>query len=54
VIGLAPDQLQFGALPARPEEMAHEPVNVERLTAATGWTPRTGIEEGVRQVLRKS
>jgi nucleoside-diphosphate-sugar epimerase len=54
VIGLAPDQLQFGALPARPEEMAHEPVNVERLTAATGWTPRTGIEEGVRQVLRES
>jgi nucleoside-diphosphate-sugar epimerase len=54
VIGLAPDQLQFGALPARPEEMAHDPVNVVRLATATGWTPGTGIEAGVGQVLRES
>ncbi len=54
VIGLSPGQLHFGALPTRPEEMAHDPVSVERLAAATGWTPGTGIEEGVRQVLQEA
>ncbi|MDP9144558.1 MAG: NAD(P)-dependent oxidoreductase [Actinomycetota bacterium] len=54
VIGLAPDQLHFGALPTRPEEMAHDPVNVARLAAATGWTPSTTIEAGVSQVVRES
>lgn len=54
VIGLGADQLRFGALPGRPEEMSHDPVNIGRFVAATGWRPRTTIEEGVGAVLRES
>jgi nucleoside-diphosphate-sugar epimerase len=32
------EQLEFGALPTRPEEMAHDGVSVERLRALTGRT----------------
>lgn len=53
VIGLAPDRLRFGALPDRPEEMFHDPVDISRLAAATGWTPPTTIEAGVGASLRE-
>ena len=47
-LGIAPTRLRFGALPTRSEEMSHGPVNVERLRAALGWTPPTGVAAGVR------
>lgn len=51
VLGIDPARLRFGALPARPEEMAHEPVAIERLRALTGWTPAISSEEGVRRTV---
>jgi nucleoside-diphosphate-sugar epimerase len=49
ILGIRPDRLKFGALPTRPEEMAHDPVSVERLRGLTGWTPTTSIAEAVRR-----
>jgi nucleoside-diphosphate-sugar epimerase len=49
VLGIDDGLLRFGAIPSRPEEMAHEPVSTARLVKRTGWAPRTTIEEGVRR-----
>lgn len=50
--GLGEERLGFGDLPGRPEEMAHEPVNIERLLSLTGgWSPTSTEEEGVRATL---
>lgn len=49
VLGIAPQRLDFGALPARAEEMQHDPVAVARLRQLLGWLPATGIADGVRQ-----
>jgi nucleoside-diphosphate-sugar epimerase len=49
VLRIAPERLRFGALPTRPEEMAHDDVSVARLERLTGWRPATSIEEGVRR-----
>jgi nucleoside-diphosphate-sugar epimerase len=51
VLGIAEERLQFGALPTRSEEMAHDPVFVRRLRELVGWTPGTAIEEGVRRTI---
>jgi nucleoside-diphosphate-sugar epimerase len=47
-LGMPADDLAFGALPTRPEEMQHDPVSISRLRSLTGWTPATTIGEGVR------
>lgn len=47
-LGLAPGRFQFGTLPARAEEMAHEAVTVERVRTWLGWVPSIGIADGVR------
>lgn len=52
VLGLAPGRFQFGALPTRPDEMAHDTVAVSRARAWLGWVPPTGIEAGVRATVR--
>lgn len=50
VLEIEPGRLHFGALPTRPEEeMEHLPVTNARLRRLTGWTPPTGIAEGVRR-----
>lgn len=54
VLGLSSEQLRFGALPTREEEMAHDPVSIRRLEELTGWRPRTSIREGVRRTLERS
>jgi UDP-glucose 4-epimerase len=51
IIGIPSDRLLFGALPGRPEEMAHREVNVRRLLGLTGWVPTTRIADGVRKTL---
>jgi nucleoside-diphosphate-sugar epimerase len=53
-LGIPAERLKFGALPTRPEEMAHDPVFVRRLFELVGWTPGTSIEEGVRQTAASS
>jgi nucleoside-diphosphate-sugar epimerase len=54
VLGLPPARLRFGALPGRPDEMAHGTVSIERLRGLCGWAPATTIEEGVRRTLQSA
>ncbi len=54
VLGIAADRLRFGALPTRPHEMAHDPVNVQLLRSLSGWAPETTIESGVRTTVASS
>jgi nucleoside-diphosphate-sugar epimerase len=49
VLRIAPDQLRFGALPTRQEEMAHRPVAIGRLRRLTAWSPSVAIADGVRR-----
>jgi nucleoside-diphosphate-sugar epimerase len=45
------ERLRFGVVPIRTEEMEHSEVTVERLRRLTGWTPPTGIAEGIRKTM---
>jgi nucleoside-diphosphate-sugar epimerase len=49
VLGISAERLRFGALPTRPEEMAHDPVNLGLLRSLCAWVPATSIEDGVRR-----
>lgn len=51
VLGIPQEKLAFGALPTRPEEMAHEPVTLQRLQLLIGWRPPTTIAEGVQKAM---
>lgn len=46
-LSISNEQLQFGAIPTRNEEMEHLPVSNSRLVNLTHWCPSTGIYEGV-------
>lgn len=50
-LGFPLELLRFGALPTRPEEMAHAPVSVARLKELLDWTPPTAAGEGLRRTL---
>jgi nucleoside-diphosphate-sugar epimerase len=54
VLGLPAARLRFGALPGRPNELAHGAVNIARLRALCDWVPATTIEEGVRRTVQTS
>ncbi|MFP4162450.1 MAG: NAD-dependent epimerase/dehydratase family protein [Chitinispirillaceae bacterium] len=43
--------LQFGALPYRVNETWHYALSPEKLVRETGWTPRTGLREGMEKIL---
>jgi len=49
ILNISEERLLFGALPTRPEEMNHSPVAIDRLRRLTGWTPPTGIQDGIRE-----
>ena len=49
VLDLRPEQLQFGSLPTRAEEMEHGPINTVRLRSLLAWEPRTRIADGIAQ-----
>ena len=51
VLGLAPGQLNFGALPYRPDETPHGPVSTTLLEATTGWKPATPVREGIEKTV---
>jgi nucleoside-diphosphate-sugar epimerase len=50
-LGLDESRLRFGALPAREDEMVHEPVRIERLRERTGWSPSPSLEDGIARAL---
>ena len=54
VLGLPLSNLRFGAIPARPDEMEHEPISLSRLRRLVGWIPPTSIAEGVRMAMESS
>ena len=49
ILGISAEQLRFGALPQRHEEMSHEPVNIQRLQRLTSYVPSIGPAEGIRR-----
>lgn len=49
VLGLAPEQLHFGAESTRADEMRITGVDVRRLEAWTGWTPPDDLETALRR-----
>jgi len=51
VLEMPMENLKFGAIPTRAEEMRHDPVAVERFREITGTVPATGIEEGIRRTV---
>src|SRR5262249_10879150 len=51
LLHISPDQLHFGALPTRLEEMVHSEVTHERLRRLIAWMPPTDIMTGVRRTV---
>ena len=51
ILAMPTENLKFGAIPSRAEEMRHAPVSVERFRQITGAIPSTGIPEGIRRTL---
>jgi nucleoside-diphosphate-sugar epimerase len=52
LLGLAPERLRFGVLPVRAGEMRHDPIDLRRLRARTGWVPPTDVAAGIAATLR--
>jgi UDP-glucose 4-epimerase len=53
VLGIPPAHLRFGVLPVRSEELRHDIISIDRLRGIVGWSPSTGIEEGIRRTVRQ-
>lgn len=51
-LGLRPDQLDFGALLARADDLPRGAADTSRLTRLLGWRPRTSLAEGIRETAR--
>lgn len=51
LLKLSPDQLLFGRLSTRSEEMQHEPVNTEKLEQLLKWRPSLTVQEGIAKTL---
>ncbi len=51
LLAMSSEQLEFGALPTRTEEMAHEPVSNARLRRLLGWVPTLDVQAGVGRTL---
>ena len=43
--------LGFGEVPYRPDQTMRLQADISKLRAATGWAPRTSLEDGLRQTL---
>lgn len=43
--------LGFNALPPRPDQAMHVQADISRLRVVTGWTPETGLDEGLRRTV---
>ena len=54
ILGIPLANLKFGAIPARPGEMEHDPVALDRLRRLLDWIPTVTIAEGVRKTLEIS
>lgn len=52
LLGLWPQQLQFGALPYREDEVAQGPADISLLRGTLNWAPRFTVREGIRETIR--
>lgn len=52
IMGIPADNLRFGALPTRVEEMQHEPVSVRKLQHMLAWTPSITMEQGIKDTCK--
>lgn len=52
LLGLAPAQLQFGALPYREDEVTQGPADISLLQSVLNWAPRFSVREGIRETMR--
>jgi UDP-glucose 4-epimerase len=43
--------LGIGEVPYRPDQVMHLEADISKLTKATGWTPATSLEEGLKQTV---
>ena len=43
--------LGFGEVPYRPDQVMHLQADISKLVGATGWRPRTTLEEGLRHTI---
>ncbi len=43
--------LVFGEIPFRPDQVMHLEADITRITVATGWQPRTSIEDGLARTV---
>lgn len=41
----------FGEVPYRPDQIMHLQADISRLREATGWSPRVGLEDGLRRTV---
>lgn len=44
-------ELIFGEIPFRPDQVMHMEADITRLASATGWRPRSSIEDGLAQTV---
>jgi nucleoside-diphosphate-sugar epimerase len=51
VLRIPDDNLQFGAIPLRTDEIEHSEVALDRLRRLIAWMPLTPIVEGIRKTL---
>ncbi|HUS34651.1 MAG TPA: NAD(P)-dependent oxidoreductase, partial [Verrucomicrobiae bacterium] len=43
--------LGIGEVPYRPDQVMHLEADISKLTKATGWTPATSLEDGLKQTV---
>jgi UDP-glucose 4-epimerase len=43
--------LGFGEIPYRPDQIMHLQADITKLQDATGWSPRVGLDEGLRRTV---
>ena len=41
----------YGEVPYRPDQVMHLEADIDRLVTSTGWRPRTGLDEGIRNTV---
>lgn len=47
----SPLQPVYGSIPYRPDQVMHLEADISRFAEATGWKPRTSIEDGIRSTV---
>ena len=46
-----PTTAEFGAMPYRPDQVMYLEADISKLTAATGWKPRIGLVDGIKETV---